>query len=194
MLTSNNAVLCIARTIIVLRISTLSCALIIGCGPSSGTPAGSGKATGPTAEQEHAWGTIRQEILANGNRQSTDPPYQVARFLTRRHQWQGYGSGGDNASPLDRLPSSWWNETDPSGRSVIQTGLERAQAVARQEAARSDVAATVVLDLFSQERPSVVCWYYYDGGSLASSSQAPRPDLQQSLNDYLEKLWTGAAN
>jgi hypothetical protein len=168
--------------------------LVIGCGPNPGTPAGSRKNTGPTAEQARAWTRKRNEVLASGNHQPNDRPYQVARVLTRHHQWQAYRAVDDNASSSDRLPSSWWNETDASGRSVVQTGLERAQAIARQEAARPDIMATVVLDLFSQERPSVVYWYYYDGSSLASYTQAPRPDLQQSLNDYLEKLWTGTDN
>jgi len=166
--------------------------LIAGCSSSSPTTPTLDEKNTLAEEHKIAWSRKRKETLERPNRKPDDLPYQVAEFVTAEQQWCVYRTEDKTPPSPDDFPADWWNEIEPFTQFVTRTGLERAKAIAKQEATRNDILASVVLDLYSKEKPSVLLWYHYDQSSFGPYSRAPRADLEKSLNDFLLRLQAAA--
>ncbi len=55
--------------------------------------------------------------------------------------------------------------------------------------AGGDAVATAVIDLYTDENPRVVCWYYRDNqGAVSRHTTAPSSSLDQSLRAFLHDM------
>jgi len=134
--------------------------------------AGSGLAPGLTEEQRVAWEKVRAQY--------PDHPGQMFVYKAPDRLWRPttyvLGSG---------LYHIGWG---------YELGDPELDQSAVRMAARTDVSAAVVLDMFSAPAPRVLRWYYSDGKNILRSQEPPSAALGSSLDAHLHQLQVHASS
>jgi hypothetical protein len=64
--------------------------------------------------------------------------------------------------------------------------------IARKLAKQPEVKVAVILDLYTHESPAVITWFLDDGKEVREYRQAPTPELQRSLREFINRLQSNA--